>query len=454
MSDKTLQRLPLALAALLTCLSAHADFTSEDGRARLSGFGTVGAARTNSDDALFNYPGQGGGVDKQIGMEPDTKVGIQGSYKLTNTISATAQVLTKYRASGQYQPEFEWAFAKWQALPSLALRGGRIGAPFFMISDFRDVGYANIAIRPPLEVYGQVTVSSFDGADASYQAEVMGANVTTTLWGGNSGSDYAPSLRSGGTEVEAGNIKIKNSLGLNIQTELENGLSIRVGHMVGALDVESPSASKVINGAAALAAQASAFVPTTVADAATVRNTLTTVGARAAFSGIGLSYDQNNIVLSAEFGKRKIKKGYIPSTTGWYALGGYRFGNILPYVAFAKIKVDDPNTTMPTLAGFTTVAGGGLGPTAAANARTLIGGTQALLNSQKVEQKTLSVGARWDVTRSVALKAQYDRVTKPANSYGLFLVPDLGADLQKGNSSFLNTKKNINVISVAVDFVF
>jgi hypothetical protein len=53
----------------------------------------------------------------------------------------------------------------------------------------------------------------------------------------------------------------------------------------------------------------------------------------------------------------------------------------------------------------------------------------------------------------LAVKAQFDRITKPAGSGGLFLVPDLSADLNKGNSSFLN-KKNINVISVAVDFVF
>jgi hypothetical protein len=90
----------------------------------------VGAAHTSTDDALLNYPGQGDGVDKQWGMEPDTKVGVQGAYKFTNTFSGTAQVLTKYRASGQYQPEFEWAFLKWQAMPSLAVRGGRIGAPY------------------------------------------------------------------------------------------------------------------------------------------------------------------------------------------------------------------------------------------------------------------------------------------------------------------------------------
>lgn len=457
MSDKTLQRLPLALAALLTCLSAHADFTSEDGKARLSGFGTLGAARTSTDDALFNYPGQGGGVDKQMGMEPDTKVGVQGSYKFTNTISGTAQVLTKYRPSGQYQPEFEWAFLKWQAMPSLAVRGGRIGAPYFMISDFRDVGYANTAIRPPLDVYGQVPVSSFDGADASYQMELGGTNVTTTLWGGNSRAEFSSSLTSGGTAVDPSVIHIKNTIGLNLQAELENGLTFRFGHAGGALSVDSSVASQLMAGAAGLASQLSAtpFAAGTAADAATVRNTLTTEGARASFTGIGMAYDQNNIVLATEFTKRKVKKGYIPSTTGWYALGGYRFGNFLPYVIVSKIKVDDPNSTMPALAGLRAVAASGLVPAQArTGAANVIGGTQAVLNSQKLEQKTLSVGVRWDVTRSLALKTQFDRVTKPAGSNGLFLVPDLGADIAKGNSSFLNTKKNINVISVAVDFVF
>ena len=443
MSDKTLQRLPLALAALLACASAQADFTSADGKARLSGFGTLGVSRTSTDDALFNYPGQGGGVDKQMGLEPDTKIGVQGSYKFTDTVSGTAQVLTKYRASGQYQPEFEWAFAKWQALPSLSVRGGRIGAPYFMISDFRDVGYANTAIRPPLDVYGQVPVSSFDGADVSYQTELAGANVTATLWGGNSRAEFSSSLTSNGGAVDPSVIKVKNSLGLNLQAELDNGLTVRLGHAGGALSVESSVADQLIGAAR------TNFGGIAPNDVAAIANTLTTEGARASFSGIGLAYDQNNIVLATEFTKRKVKKGYIPSTTGWYVLGGYRFGNILPYVIVSKIKVDDPNATTPSTPTVTAVAGGGN-----AGARTLLGGMQAVLNSQKLEQRTLSVGARWDVSRSLALKAQFDRVTKPSGSNGLFLVPDLGADLARGNSSFLNTKKNINVISLAVDFVF
>ena len=429
MSDKTLQRLPLALAALLTCLSAHADFTSDDGRARLSGFGTLGVARTNSDDALFNYPGQGGGVDKQAGLEPDTKLGIQGSYKITDSISGTAQLLTKYRAKGRYEPEFEWAFAKWQATPGLAIRAGRIGAPFFMVSDFRDVGYANTAVRPNLDVYGQVPVSSVNGGDISYQMSLGETVLTSTFWGGYSRADYASALRSTGSSgtsaVDPVTIRLSKQMGLNLQAEFEGGYSVRLGHMEGNLSVDSASINTLI-------AQAFAVPSLGPTLGARARDALLTSSTKASFTGVGFSMDRSNIVLSSEYTMRRIKKGPIADTTGWYVLGGYRFGSVLPYVSFSKLKVDEIN--VPTNTGLP----GALGI-----------GARALQSTQYVAQKTTSVGVRWDAMRNTALKVQFDRVNKPANSNGLFLVENPVTD-----TAFQQAKKNINVISLAVDVVF
>lgn len=424
MSDKTLQRLPLALAALLACASAQADFVSADGKARLSGFGTLGVSRTNTDEALFNSPGQGGGVDKQLGLEPDTKFGVQGSYKLTDTISGTAQVLTKYRANGSYQPEFEWAYAKWQALPSLSLRGGRMGAPFFMISDFRDVGYANTAIRPPLEVYGQVPVSSVDGADVSYQTSLGGTTLTGTVWGGASRNEFASALRStsqlGTASVDPVEVRLKKMIGLNLQAEFDGGYTLRLGHMQGRLTVNSNSINTLIAASGGL----SPFV----------RDALLTEDTKATFTGLGASMDRDNIVLATEFTKRRITKGSVADTTGWYVLGGYRFGNFLPYVVVSKLKVDALNNTVPAqLAASATVRNGVL----------------ALQSPQYLAQRTTAVGLRWDAFRNAAVKVQFDRISKPANSNGLFLVENPVTD-----TAFQQSKKNINVISLAVDFVF
>ena len=78
-------------------------------------------------------------------------------------------------------------------------------------------------------------------------------------------------------------------------------------------------------------------------------------------------------------------------------------------------------------------------------------GAQGLINVGKVAQNTLSVGTRWDFRRGMALKAQFDRVNKPSSSNGLFLNPDASS---ASGQDFFNNKKKVNVLSLAVDFVF
>lgn len=432
MSDKSLRRLPLAAAALLVCVSAQADYTSPDGKFHMSGFGTVGYSRSSTDDVLFNYTGQGGGSKKSGSFHPDSKIAVQGTYSITDKVSGTAQLMTKYNAEGDYVPTFEWAFAKWQALPSLALRGGKMGAPFFMISDFRDVGYANTTVRPPLDVYAQVPVSNFEGVDATHQLSLGAMTLTSSLWLGEARADYSNSLSSA-----PATIKIKNLTGLNLLAEFDNGISLRFGHAQGKLSIGSPSSDQIKAGLApALAGLAG---PAVQAHAQALAAAITQDDDDASFSGVGISYDQNDWVLSAEYTKRRIDGGYVAETTGWYATVGHRFGAWLPYVGYGKVKVDDPNAVMPS------------GPLPANNPAVV--GVQATLNTQKVSQKTATVGVRWDAKPGLAVKAQFDRVSKPANSYGMFLTADPVGDIA-GGSQFLNAKKNINVVTLSVDFVF
>lgn len=409
---------------LAACATAHADYTSPDGQFRLSGFGTLGVSRTSTNDALFNYPGQGGGADKKASLNPDSKIALQGSYKFTPTLSATTQLMMKYDADGEYVPNPEWVFAKWQPTSALSVRGGRMGAPFFMVSDFRDVGYANTTVRPNLDVYGQVPVSYFDGADAAYQLDVGSVTLTSTLWAGNAKSDFSSALRRSGAAVPPTEVRIDHAVGLNVLAEFSSGYALRVGHMQGKLTTKSALAQSV------MAAARSILAP----DAAqSVVDTVTTDDTKATFSGIGFTVDRDNVVAAAEFTKRKVNKGYIADTTGWYVMGGYRVGAFLPYVSFSKLKVDDPNTAVPSTAG------------------PLANSVNSILNTQKISQRTTSVGVRWDVVRNVALKAQYDRVSKPANSNGLFLVADPAT---ASAQSFLANKKDINVFTVSMDFVF
>ncbi|MFZ4552387.1 MAG: hypothetical protein ACOYNB_11245 [Aquabacterium sp.] len=438
MSDKKIRRLPLAAAAMVACMSAHAGYTSPDGNFSLSGFGTLGASRTTTDEALFNYPGQGGGAGKTFSLDPDSKVAVQGTYKATPTVSATAQVMTKYDAEGSYVPNFEWAFVKWQPVSGLSVRAGRMGAPFFMVSDFRDVGYANVAVRPNLDVYGQVPVSYFDGGDVSYQTSLGPASVTGTLWAGSSSASFTSALNSPLGAVPPSDIDIKRALGFNLQAEFDGGYTLRLGHMQGRLTTKSATADYVVGAMAPVIAGLAGA--TAQAEALALSEQLHVSNERATFSGVGFTVDRNNVVVSGEYTKRKVGGvGYVPDTTGWYTLAGYRFGNWLPYVSFSKLKVTNPNAKMPTV-------------TSAVLASAVVG-TQTVLNTQKLSERTNSVGIRWDATSSLAVKAQFDRVVKPVDSNGLFLVENPSGALLSGGK-FLGAKKNIDVLSLSVDFVF
>ncbi|MGC4060321.1 MAG: hypothetical protein QM749_05515 [Aquabacterium sp.] len=488
MSVNKLRRLPLAAAALIACASAQADYTSPDGNFRMSGFGTLGAVRSSTDDAIFNYPGQGGGATKHGSLDPDSKIAVQGTYKFAPTVSATSQVMTKYDADGQYVPNIEWAFAKWQATPGLSVRAGRMGAPYFMISDFRDVGYANTTVRPNIDVYGQVPVSQFEGADLSYQMPLGSTTLTSTLWGGDSKAQYASSLTTTPTDVV-----IKRQVGLNFQLELTEGLTLRLGRSHGKLSINSTSGDQLIASARQLAvasAKYAAGAPTVAAGlsglgqtarAAQVTNaiagaqadavgfnqiadTFTTEGVDASFTGIGLAYDQDNWVANAEFTKRKTKS-FITDTTGWYGMVGYRIAKFTPYVGFSKIKTDRRSqntiqsnalvatgTNSPTFAAFD-------GAAAAVNGNTplLSASADALLSTQAHDQHTSTLGVRWDATSSLAIKAQLDHIIKPdssssgAGSVGWLLVAD---PTSANGRAFTYSKRTINVVTLSVDFVF
>lgn len=446
MINHKLRHLPLAAAALVACSGAMAGYTSPDGNFSLSGFGTLGAATTTTDEALFVYPGQGGGADKDVSINPDTKIALQGTYKFAPTFSLTSQLMTKFDSNGQYTPNLEWMFGKWQALPSLTLRAGRMGAPFFMVSDFRDVGFANTAVRPNLDVYGQVPFSTFDGGDAAYQTSVGPATITSSLWAGSLKNKYASALKANGADSAPVEVTLKNTVGLNVVAELDNGLTFRLGHAQGKLTSDSAAAKAVVAGAQAnLLTSGSSTVRAIGAamiDAMTVNDT------DASFSGVGLTYDQDDIVLGAEFTKRKIKAGYIADTKGWYLTGGYRFGSVLPYVSVSRLTTEDANVALHPL---TTTA---LGATNA-----LVLGANAVLNTQKQSQNTIGLGVRWDAGPGYALKAQFDHINIPQNSNGLFLMADpvkaqLPVVAGGTNNAFLNKRKDVNVLSVSIDFVF
>ncbi len=299
LARQALTTIALAATALYGCganaAEAAPDFWSS--MFSFNGFGTVGAVRTNSDEAYFVRFGQPRGATTSPSLNVDSNLGLQLTANPTKWLSATVQVLSRARAGDHIEPEAEWAFVKVTPLEGLTVRVGRVEMPLFAISDFRNVGYANTWVRPPNEVYGLGFLKNLDGGDISYRIPLDSTSLTVSALAGKS------RMKTWGFDFQ-----VKDVIGLNLQWETDWG-TLRLGQVKSSVQIPG-------------------IVPPT--------STYT-------FTGVGVTVDRNNLVGQAEYVMRRSEEyGDLVDANGWYMLGGYRYKEWLPYATYAKTKPGNP----------------------------------------------------------------------------------------------------------------
>jgi hypothetical protein len=386
-----------------------------------SGFGTLAVVKTSTDDATYVTNFQKHGATKSASAEPDSKLGGQVNAKLNDTFSGTLQLLAKQDAVGEYGPKVEWAFLKAKVNGNFDVRAGRIGAPVFMTSDYRNVGYTNLSMRTPPDVYRAVPVSSFDGADLLYQHSVGNTTFNAQFYVGKS------STKTNDTTT----FLLNDMKGINLTAE-NGAFTYRAGYTQTVLGAEGTGVSGLATlqgGLRSLGAVPGLGSLTTLADNIGID------GKKASFAGVGIAYDSGNWVGSAELTKRKSDSLYVSDLSGWYTTLGYRVGKVTPYVSLSGNNTDSLTSfTAPSTVGYPAPVQVGVA-TAVANVN---GG---VLNNYT--EKTLAFGARWDAGKGYAIKGEIARVSIPADSTGWFTGATRSA-----------TDTNVNVLSVGVDFVF
>ena len=409
----------LAMLALpLAISSAYAEDGSSFPAITVSGFGTAALTRSNSDDAEFVRPNQIAGVKKEARPGVDSNFGIQATAKFNDWLSVTGQGLVRKNVQDAYIGEMAWAFAKAKVSDNVSLRAGRIGLPVYMISDFRNVGYANTMMRPPVEMYSQVPLESIDGADVVYQTSFGDTSVTAQLAVGSTSEK-----NQAGYTVDA-----KKMTSINLVAE--NGpFTFRFGRTDTKITVEdSVKLNTVLGGLRAYSANPrleAAFGLKAAANSIEVRDT------KASFTSVGLGVDWKNFVVQAEYGKRATDSLSIADTSSWYTMFGYRIGKFLPYFNHGSAKQD----SVRAIAGLP-ASGFPPAPTLAL----LSAGANSLI-SQAAIQTSNSIGLRWDFYKSAALKLQIDRIS-PENGPGTFV---------HATPTF---KGPVTVFAAGIDFVF
>ncbi len=380
---------------------------------KFSGFGTLGAVHASTRSADFTSSvlhANGAGYSERWSPDVDSRLGAQLDLSMGRW-SGVLQVVSEQDLEGSYRPRVEWANIKYQVSPDLALRIGRIALPVFMAADYRKVGYTMPWVRPPVEVYGALPVSSSDGVDATWRWSSGDVRHATQGFLGGTDTRLLPGLR----------LQAHGIAGLSHSIErgaLSARMSVLTAHLTTGIGAELFSALRGFGAPGAVLAERYAIDDK-----------------RVSIVSAGFSYDPGQWFLGAEAG-RSHSRSLLGSTSTVYAGGGYRFGGLTPYLGYATVRAHGATSSegLPLASLPAPVR-----PTAAF----LNAGLNTYLSTIPV-QSTVSAGLRWDLVTDAALKFQYDRVRPADGSRGTLINQQAG----------FRSGRAVHLASVALDFVF
>jgi hypothetical protein len=371
---------------------------------------------------LYKSSTSSDGIDDSGTFEYDSIVGLQGTVKFNDQWSFTAQGLVREQTDGEFAPNIDWAYIKWQPLSSLSVRAGLTRPPTFMFSDSVFVGYANTWARPPIEVYGISPVYLLEGVDVVWNQQVVGpVALTVQAYGGNSELKQ-PNTTTGGEYK----LDVKDWYGAAVSAQYGSFMG-RVGYGTKQYDEELPS----------LIAMKTALTQVGYADLA---KDIGLDGNKSPILNVGVQYDNGSQFVISEYAHRGTKSIAVAEVNGTYLTVGSRFGGFTPYATVARLQVESPRSNSAIR------ISPAMSPVLRATLTTLdtrVDGIAALVS----DQESYSAGVRYEipsfsVLRGAVLKAQVDRIEAKDGGKGF-----LGA-------APVNFDGNVNLYSISFDMVF
>lgn len=298
-----------------------------------------------------------GVYEKHKGWQADQEslLGLQGTLRLNDKFSGTVQLLSRPN-SHNYQPSVDWAYLTYAITDEWTLQAGRKRIPLYYYSDFLYIGTAYPWVRPAPDVYGW-PIYAYDGANLAYSKPVFGGGWTldANIWAG--GFNYPDNPYD--TKIYYGDRtdeRWRNILGA--YATLGNGeISARLMLMTFKNDQKTHKSdgSVVIN----------------------------LDGYKTDIMGLSLNYDGRNVILRSELNRfKQAVSGY---TYNYFLVGGgYKLGDWTGIYTVSRYRTEENAFAAP-------VEG----------------------------RRTQTLALRWDISKSWALKAQYD-ISKDQSKYDFF----------------------------------
>ena len=359
-----------ATLAITPVVSQAVDFS-------VKGFASViGGVTTDKSEYRPHVKYSGGKFDESFALDAESRVGIQVRADITDKLSATAQVVS--RGGYNWRPELTWAYLGYEVNDNVQLKLGRLKAPFYMYSDYQDVGYALPWISPPRNAY-IVPIDAIDGLNITTNFSTGKFDHVIEAWVGHI-DDAQNKYESDqlGTEIDA--------FGFSYAPTYDGWLTLRYTYNEGDLDIYS-SALNDLNGAL------NDLFPGGGVDARMLGNTASE-GQRGSFSGLGIKAEFDKLTIVGELNQLEWHTNLFPHQKRAYISAIYRATDkFTPYITLMKNNDsagDFQLLTDPVPQPFQDGINAGL-----------------LAGFGGSDTTAWAIGGRYDLMPNVALKAEY-----------------------------------------------
>lgn len=394
----------------ISCLFSLPAFAID---ADIRGFATIGAVKHDSQDLRFrrdiSFEAE---ESNNWSFTQDTTIGIQVDKKLSDQWNISGQAVYKKRLENSLNRSIEWAYLHYNpgAGSPYSIRFGRIGTDVFMLSDYRNVGYAYPWVRPPMEFYGQLAFYHIDGGEIRYSTFLDDTFFQARLAAGVTENNFIEK------EIL---FQVSPIITASLLWEKENW-RFHLGSALVRLD-SSPSIYDP------LIYQLNIIEPLWP-EAAEIKNRLDLQGKEFHYYSAGISYDSSDWFFQTELNFVGTQNNIITPSKSAYISLGYRFSDLLIYSLAAFTDNTEQIYQVPDT------------PPALLPVQALI---QDSFNQTGLNQKSLSIGARWDISSNIALKAQWDRAWVKPHGSGLWAI-----------DTTINKKEQVDIISINLNYLF
>jgi hypothetical protein len=364
---------------------------------QFSGFGTLGLVQVDSERYGFrsDISYDDGTFKNELDFRTTSILGIQPEYRFNEQFDFVTQFI--YRNQNEYTLDTltRMAFLRYSPQADFSLRLGRTTIDIFHLSEYTDVGFAHPWAKVPTEVYGLISYRHLDGLDATKSFQLDSSTLRAKIFTGESTGDQSGYLLSD-------ELGLDGLWGLSLEWEA-NGWSLKGNYTVARMKNDIPSTRELANTVAQ-------FNPDIWPNNLAFAEELTLENKKVNYASVSGKVYLADWTLISELSHMEGNGIFLrPIYTGYTSLI-YNYNKHAFYLnySFSRTK----NYTFDQ----------DVDPSAFGE---LIPAIVLAGNYLSSNQKTISVGWRWDITEKLALKAQWERTDIEAQGTGLWLNKDI-----------------------------